>query len=241
MNSSNATTLTRLLPCLLACAAAFALILVAPGLVYGQAGPDAASRAAKETKAKRNWSDLSEAEKQKLREALRTVWSDPRVVSARENVNRSAREYREAIQLTLASLDPESARLASSLEDEAKNPPPPFVNGNAGKGKRPGLEHFLNPPPFLEKLSDEQKQLYFKASATAHAEPQVQAAWEELKALNREDEEMRHRKFEALRKYRSVYLEAIVKAEPQLVDVISLLEKEREKNKPGSKGGTPPR
>ncbi|MDF1815204.1 MAG: hypothetical protein P1V20_23590 [Verrucomicrobiales bacterium] len=167
------------------------------------------------------WSNLPEEDQKKLREALRTVWSDPIVLSARENVNRSAREYQQAVRDTIKKQDPETARLLERVQRDQTG----FLHtamGSNGKKKHihgasvGRLSQMVAPPGMLDKMSEEQKQRFKEAATKARQQPDVIGAIEELKALSNQDEEIRRKKLDAFRKFRKAYFDAIAEIDPEL-------------------------
>ncbi len=182
---------------------AFWLIgLTIPALVLAQDKP----------KDSRGWSDLSEEDQKKLKEALRTVWSDPTVLSARESVNRSAHEYQLAVREMIKKQNPENAILLDRVQ---KSQPPGMMQMFLGDGhgaKRP----MLTSPAMMERMNDSQRARFKEVEAKAKMNPKVIAAMEELRALGQEDEEIRRKKMEAFRKLRHVQFEAMMEIDPEL-------------------------
>ena len=184
----------------------------------------AQEQVSKKQDAVKTWSNLSDAEKKKLREALRMVWSDPKVISARENVNRSAREYQKAIKETIATLDPETAKLLDHIQ-RTKSGMLHTAMGETtikrgAKGPFRSLEHLVAPPLMMDKMNDDQRKRFIKASAEARNRPEVTSALEKLKELGKEDEAIRQRKFEMIRNYRRTYFEALVQIDPTLSEFV---------------------
>ena len=173
------------------------------------------------------WQKLSPQDQKKLREALREVWTDPQVISARENVNRSAQEYQEAIRETIASKDPDTAKLLERIQ-KSRSALPYGERRNGGAVKRyhsflngaRSLELMLTPPGMMEKLSEQQRARFGNLSKQAREKPEVVQALRELKRIHEEDESIRKRKFEAIQKFRRLYFEALVELEPGLKEFI---------------------
>lgn len=166
------------------------------------------------------WSELSEADQKKLREALRTVWSDPTVLSARENVNRSALEYHRAIRELIGKQDPATALLLDRVQKNQSGVLNTAIGDVRKKHFHPisgaRLTQIIAPPAMMERMAEDQKVKFQAAGARAKELPKVVEAIEELKNLSKEDEEIRMKKMEAFRKFRKVYFEAIVEIEPEL-------------------------
>ncbi len=188
------------------------------------------------------WSSLSPQEKEALREALRAVWSDPDVLSARESVNRSANEYQVAIREAIAQHAPESSQLLARItQASAHNAngsrkgllPPPGGKGKGGPGKGGGtggglfkrggngmLGQMMTSPMLLEKMTPEQKEKFRKASESARQQGPVVDALAEIKALSKQEDETRKKRHEALKKFRKAYFQAVVEADPTLAELM---------------------
>lgn len=184
----------------------------------------------KQTKAElaQAWGELSEDEKKKVREALRTVWSDPKVLSARENVNRSIKEYQMAIKETMSNQDPESASLLEKVHSggggfltfiSSRGMGP--SGGGHKRGQSPRHHEHLLPPHVLDQLTPEQKAQFKRANDRAKMRPEVNAAIEKMRALRKDDEEFRKRQFEAIHTFRKTYFETLIDIDPSLSEFIS--------------------
>ena len=55
------------------------------------------------------WDSLSDEEKEKLRTALREVWTDPAVINARDEVKSAAEAYQKEIREAVSKADPSMA------------------------------------------------------------------------------------------------------------------------------------
>jgi hypothetical protein len=168
----------------------------------------------------RSWSNLSEEEQKKLKEALRTVWSDPTVLSARESVNRSAQEYQLAVREMIKKQNPETAILLDKVQ---KSQPPGMMQmflGEVHGTKRPMHGFGLTPPPMMERMNETQRARFKEAETKAKMRPEVVAAMEELKTLSQEDEEIRRKKMEAFRKLRQAHFEAMMEIDPELKEFL---------------------
>ena len=193
------------------------MIVFLAGSSFAQDKPDGRKMSDRE-----RWSQLSPEDQKRLREALRTVWSDPKVLSARENVNRSVREYQEAIRETIANQDPETAKLLEKL-NRGKGGLLPGGSGMEGAKRHysmisngRGLDQMLLPPSMIEKMDPEQKKRFMEVSKQARAETEVIAALRAVEGLHKEDEALRRKRFEALRKFRRSYFEAVARIDPEL-------------------------
>ena len=124
---------------------------------------------------------LSPEEMKKLREALRDVWTDPTVLSARENVNRSAREFQKAVSESIARSDPEAAKLLQKVQKSQSGLLQKVMGGDRGKrppfGSVRNFEHMIG-PAMMDRMDPEQKDRYRAASEEAKKHPEVIAAIE---------------------------------------------------------------
>lgn len=72
---------------------------------------------------------LTEDERQKVRDAFEKVWKNPEIAAARERLTRANDEYREAFHKAMQDADPEVARILSKI----KPPMPPEGGPMMGK------------------------------------------------------------------------------------------------------------
>lgn len=170
------------------------------------------------------WSKLSKEEQEKIRAALRAVWSDPEVLSAREDVNRSTAEFQEAIRKSIENQSPETARILKRLHQLAPSTPGPNGHGRKGSGLHAaGLPRgagwsleLLPPPQIWDNMSPDEKKQFRKAAEAARGSSGVASAREELGRIRKEDDKIRRKKFEAFRKYRRAYFDAMIESDPSL-------------------------
>lgn len=169
------------------------------------------------------WDSLSEEEKTKLKEALRKVWSDPAVVSARGDIQRAADDYRDAMKNAVSNSDPEIAALLekvqSANEGHFKERIGSRMGGIPGSGKR-NVEFFLHPPGYLESLSKEEQTQYRNALGIAKETPELKKAFAEVEKIRNRDEEVQKAKVEAIRNLRRTYIQEMVKADPEVEKII---------------------
>ncbi len=173
------------------------------------------------------WESLSDEEKEKLRTALRDVWTDPAVINAREEVKTATDAYQKAIREAVAKADPSVAGLMAKAEknsegrmgDRIGGPP----GGRTGMFRRGG-DYPMSPPGFMEKLSPEEQEKFRKAEAEAKKTPEVQEALEAFKVLGKQDEALRRKRLEAHRQMRQAILNAMVKADPSIKELQDRLE-----------------
>ena len=195
-------------------------VIVADSGVFAQERPhDSPSNEKAEV-----WSKLSKEEQEKIRAAVRTVWSDPEVLAAREDVNRSTAEFQEAIRKSIEKQSPETARILKRLHQLVPATPGPNGPGRKGSGlhaagipRGAGWSLELLPPPQVwETMSAEEKKQFRKAAEAARSASSVASAREELGRLRTEDEKIRRKKFEAFRNYRRAYFDAMIETDPSL-------------------------
>ena len=193
--------------------------LIAAGLFFSVT---LAAQEKERPKGNSGWEELTKEEQQKLREALRTVWSDPNVLSARENVNRSAKEYHTAVRESIGKKDPATRKLLERVQKSQSGFVQAAMGGSGGFKKHihgasvNRLSQLIAPPGIMEKMSQEQKEKFKEVGAQAKQQPGVVQAIEELKSLSKADEEIRQKKLEAFRKFRRAYFDAIIEIEPTL-------------------------
>ncbi|NRB76285.1 MAG: hypothetical protein HRU46_18140 [Verrucomicrobiales bacterium] len=193
-----------------------------------------------EAERKEMWDSLSDEEKEKLRTALREVWTDPAVINARDEVKSAAEAYQKAIREAVSKADPSMAELMAKAEksiegrihDRIGGPP----SGRSGMFRRAG-DYPMSPPGFAEKLSPEEQEKFRKAEEAAKETPEVKKAQAALRGLHKQDEEMRRKRLEAHRQMRQAVLTEMVKKDPSLKELQNRLEL----NSParGGKGGIP--
>ena len=193
-----------------------------------------------EAERKEMWDSLSDGEKEKLRAVLREVWSDPAVINARDEVKSAAEAYQKAIREAVSQADPSMAELMAKakksseghIHDRIGRPP----SGRSGMFRRAG-DYPMSPPGFSEKLSTEEQRKFRKAEEAAKETSNVVEAQAALKALQKQDEEMRRKRLEAHRQLRQALLIEMVKKDPsvkELQDRLNLSSPAR-----GGKGETP--
>lgn len=167
------------------------------------------------------WDSLDEEQKQKLREALRAVWTDPSVIHAREEVKVASESYQKAIRSAIGKADPSVANVLRELETLNKGRSEERLGGGPSIRMMPrrGGDYPMGPPGFLERLSEDQKNRFREAERAAReseAVSRVKADWEKLQG---EEEALRRRKIETLRRMRAATLEEMVRIDPSLGEV----------------------
>lgn len=195
------------------------------------------------------WEKLSEEEREKLKLALREVWADPAVLSAREEVNEATQAFQDAIRVAMTKADPEVAALLKEVQTPGHGPGsgrPHGRPGGPGMPKRMG-DTPTGPPAFFEKMTPEEREHFRKVELKAREAESVVAIRKELEGIQKEDDQLRRKRMEVYRKMRKAVLNAMVKEDPSLAEKISELGSRRgsgPKSGPRMKGkkpdGTPP-
>ena len=171
------------------------------------------------------WESLDEEQKRKLREALRDVWTDPAVLSAREEVKVASESYQRAIRNAISKVDPSVAEVLKELQSLNEGRTQERLGGGPGGGPhvrmmpRRGGDYPIGPPSFLENLSEDERERFQKAEKEARESDVVQKVKEELEMIRKEDESLRKRKMEGLRKVRIAVLNEMVQIDPSLEDL----------------------
>lgn len=242
------------------------LLLVGPA-VFGEnkdgqekskpAKPEQRSRDKGATARLEAWESLDEAQREKLKKALREAWTDPAVISAREEVKQASDAYQEAIQDAVNRSDPSLAEVMSKIQrsnsgmaheriwgrparegrDGRKGMSPPTSRRGAQEKDdakpRRGFGGQLRPPGYLEALSAEERETFRRAEEAALASEAVRTARSELEKLREEGEALRHRRLDAHRELRKATIEEMIRFDPTI-------SKLREKLSGGDSGAVGP-
>lgn len=166
----------------------------------------------------RIWESLSEEQRGQLREALRDVWSDPAVLSAREEVKQASESYQAAVRDAVKRVDPEVAELVVKLQAASEGEVRDRIGGGMHSkfGPRRTGDYPIGPPGYLDKLSDEEKERFKKAQEQARESDSVKSAKQELEALKDEDTKLRHRRLAAHRKLRKAMIDSMAEVDPEI-------------------------
>lgn len=194
------------------------------------------------------WESLGPEQREKLREALRNVWTDPAVINAREEVKHASEAYQAAIRSAVERADPEVAGLLAKIQSSGG-----MGSGMMGAPGTPGMmpprgfEEQIRPPGFLDELAPEMRARYSKAESAAMDADAVKSARKELNDIRKEDDNLRRRRIEAHRKLRKVTVEEMLRIDPGLAEIHKrLLEggrpdrDKKDSKKKNAEGGTPP-
>lgn len=172
------------------------------------------------------WESLSPEQREKLREALRGVWTDPAVINAREEVKHASEAYQAAIKAAVEKTDPSVAELLSKVQGAGMmgpmppgapgSPGNPAGQGSAGGGPGRGFEPQIRPPGFLDSLTPEARETFRKAEEQALSSESVKAVRAELDQIRQEDEALRRKRIEAHRKLRKVTVDEMIRIDPSI-------------------------
>ena len=195
------------------------LVIVGGGpAVSGFAAPGVYS----EEERRESWESLSDKEKEKLRNVLRVVWTNPSVMIARDEVKSATEAYQKAIREAVTKADPSVANLMVKVEKSAEGrmhdriggPPP----GRSGLYRR-SFDYPMSPPGFLEKLTPEEQEQFRRAELAAKGTAKVKEARNTLNALQKQDEECLRKRLEAHREMRQAILSAMVEEDPGIKEL----------------------
>ena len=203
------------------------------------------------------WESLSDEQRDKLRQALRDVWTDPAVISAREEVKQAGDAYQESITAAVSRVDPSVAEVMTRIQRSNSGMAhehiwgrPPLAIGQGGKGVLPplhapgpqekegsglrrGFDEQIKPPGFLDKLPPEARDKFRRAEAAALDSEVVKAARSELEKIREEDEVLRRKRLEAHRKLRKITIDEMERIDPSIAEIRKKLPGEDRKD--GSK------
>ncbi len=210
------------------------------------------------------WESLSEEQRGKLKQALRDAWTDPAVISAREEVKQASDAYQEAIQAAVHRSDPSLADVMSKIQrsnsgmaheriwgrpgregsEGRKGMPSSSRRGEADNedkdGAKPqrGFGGQIRPPGYLEALSPEERESFRRAEEAALASDAVRTARSELEQVREEGEALRHRRLDAHRKLRKATIEEMIRFDPSIAELREKLSGEnRDAGAPRRKAG----
>jgi hypothetical protein len=195
------------------------LVIVGGGsAVIGFAAPGVYS----EEERRESWESLNDSEKEKLRDVLRVVWTNPSVMIARDEVKSATEAYQKAIREAVTKADASVANLMVKVEkntegrmhDRIGGPPP----GRSGLYRR-SLDYPMSPPGFLEKLTPKEQERFRKAELAAKETAKVKEARNTLNVLQKQDEECLRKRLEAHREMRQAILSAMVETDPGIKEL----------------------
>jgi len=189
------------------------------------------------------WESLSPEQRDKLKQALRDVWTDPAVISAREEVKQAGDAYQVAIKAAVSRADPSVAEVMSKIQRSNSGmahehiwgrppmstgqtgngiPQPPHGQGpseKGGPGPRRGFDDQIKPPGFLDNLPPESRDKFRQAEESALASDAVKVARAELEKIREEGESLRRKRLEAHRTLRKVTLDEMIRIDPSIAGI----------------------
>lgn len=187
------------------------------------------------------WSELSEEDRTRLRDALRQVWSDPAVINAREEVKEATDAYQSAMRGAVQRVDPSMAEALFTLQKIVEGETRDKLGGPAGfpgTFPRKGEEYPTHPPGFLERLTPDQRERWKSIEERTRETPEVQAALRSLEEIRKQDEELRRRRLEAHRQVRESMMAELALADPEFAAMMERWQKLPSKGLPGDPRGS---
>ncbi|NLT71065.1 MAG: hypothetical protein GXX91_10280 [Verrucomicrobiaceae bacterium] len=186
------------------------------------------------------WESLSEEQRGKLKQALRDAWTDPAVISAREEVKQASDAYQEAIQAAVNRSDPSLAEVMSKIQRSNSGMAHERIWGRPGREGREGRKGMpsassrrggpdkddakprrgfggqIRPLGYLETLSPKERESFRRAEEAALASETVRTARSELEKVREEGEALRDRRLDAHRKLRKATIEEMIRFDPSI-------------------------
>lgn len=164
------------------------------------------------------WDSLPPEQREKLRQVLRDAWSDPAVISARDEVKRATEAYQGAIKTAVERADPNLSAALARLQRIEGRGSSATGGGRGGAFNRP-ISDSSKLSGLLSGFSPEIKERIHKAEETAQKADAVVVAKEAIRRIQEEDEAIRRKRVEAFRELRRATIEEIVRADPSLAEV----------------------
>lgn len=174
--------------------------------------------------------NLDSDERAKLREAMRNVWGDPSVVQSREDVDQSVKAFKAAIQRALLKKDPSLQPILSKMEKEDKGGMKSMMEGKGGSrryggssgsgSEMRGFERMTESPSFLEKLSKEEKDQYFKVREKARQSPEIQAIMKRFVGFREQDDTIRRERTKVFGELRKTFHAKMIEIDPAMEAVL---------------------
>jgi hypothetical protein len=176
---------------------------------------------------------LTPEEREEFREAMRRAWDDPAVLQARDEVKKATTAYQKALNEAIGRKDPNVVALLKKIRDANESPgdapyPPggqPGGRNRAGGGSGGGFrdfEAFLTggSPSFLNKLSEEQREIYRMAKEKALKSPEFQEVFGKLREMRLHDDELRNKRIELFGRARLTLNTEMLKADKRVKDFL---------------------
>lgn len=190
------------------------------------------------------WESLSEEQREKLKKALRDVWTDPAVISAREEVKQASDAYQEAIKAAVNRSDPSLADVMSKIQRSNSGMAHEHIWGHPTRGgrdfgkerpqssprqespekgastkSRRGFGDQIKPPGYLDALPPEEREKFRIAEETALESEAVQTARSELEKIREEGEALRRKRLGAHRALRKVTIDEMIRIDPSIAGI----------------------
>lgn len=187
------------------------------------------------------WESLSEEERKQLKEALRKVWSDPTVISARDEVQQASEAYHRAMKAAISRADPAAGKLLSKMNERGGGAPGDRMGERRGpggpfsrRGDRP-VGEIMGFPAALEGFSDEERTRFREAESKARAASAVKEVLAELASSRENDDAIRKGRLQLYQKLRKVMLAEMVKIDPEIEALVVKLRPVGSGPRPGGK------
>lgn len=203
------------------------------------------------------WESLSEEQREKLKSALRDVWTDPAVISAREEVKQASDAYQDAIKVAVSRSDPSLAEAMTKIQRSHSGMAHERIWGGPGRGgrdsgkgvpqtssrrgapgekggtkSRRGFGDQIRPPGYMDALSKEEQEQFRRAEEAALASEAVQTARSELEKIREEGEALRRRRLDAHRNLRKVTVDEMMRIDPAIAGIRKKLSGDDRKTEP---------
>ena len=188
--------------------------------------------------------DLTPEQREALREAMRQAWNEPAVTEARTELKVAAERYQKVLQNAIERIAPELKEPIETMRNSSdsafkgltSNP----MGGPRPQGGGPGGRNWrdydsmvtMARPSFLEDLSPDLQKAYREGHAAAMENPRVVTALDALRELREQDESMRMKRYEAVRRAHQAIRAAISESYPELKEHFP------ERNRNGGGGGS---
>ncbi|MEM7698805.1 MAG: hypothetical protein AAF236_10410 [Verrucomicrobiota bacterium] len=200
---------------------------------------DPVDQAEGERSSPQNFEQLPEAQREELREAIRQAWSDPAVVSAREDIRESTEAYQKALREAIDRTNPELSEVLSKMQHLSDGSVRDRLGSRPGPkgGERRPPEQMILPPGTFEKLSEEQREALKRSFDSIRETDEFKAATDRLEKIREQDEAIRAKRIEGHRAMRKMMLEALADEDPKLAERLSRLGWDGPSRGPGGQKG----
>lgn len=188
--------------------------------------------------------DLSQEDKAAVRKALQSVWENPEVLQARDEVKRATETFRAAIKKAMQQEDPRVAKLVEKMhrrhkpEGDMHGGRPP--KGRPPRGLPPGSERGPRAPEdmkrgigpegfmgFFGDLSEDEKERLKAARQKALESQEFKEMEEKLKALMEEGAQLRKKRVQMFQQTKKEMAKAMIQVDPGVEPLLQRLKKQR--------------